>query len=239
MDTSTTSRSPTTVITANGEVQTHEEATVYVKELEIFLTTKVLEDHASSCIARKALRWTRIRIRVDLRSKTTSHKNRYSDTVQYGKLHTDRGSWFINEFFLKHTFGDIHDTFKAGNWSSKVFLKLVYLNTHFFVPCQKKVWIDKNGATRTGWITTPQSCQVNVWKGKNGETRTLLKLQKSCWLNQPKSKNQIEMRITSKYRETRVIPTYRNGCENSERILWMTEFLNAETHTQVLLMNYL
>ena len=30
----TTSRSPTTVATANGEVQTHEEATVYVKELE-------------------------------------------------------------------------------------------------------------------------------------------------------------------------------------------------------------
>ena len=38
MDTLTTSRSPTTVITANGEVQTHEEATVYVKELDIFLT---------------------------------------------------------------------------------------------------------------------------------------------------------------------------------------------------------
>ena len=36
--------SPTIVITANGEVQTHEEATVYVKELEIFLTMKVLED---------------------------------------------------------------------------------------------------------------------------------------------------------------------------------------------------
>ena len=40
----TTSRSPTTVITANGEVQTHEEATVYVKELDIFLTMKVLEN---------------------------------------------------------------------------------------------------------------------------------------------------------------------------------------------------
>ena len=39
----TTSRSPTTVITANG-VQTHEEATVYVKELNTFLTMKVLED---------------------------------------------------------------------------------------------------------------------------------------------------------------------------------------------------
>ena len=44
LETVTTSRSPTTVITANGEVQTHEEATVYVKELDIFLTMKVLED---------------------------------------------------------------------------------------------------------------------------------------------------------------------------------------------------
>ena len=30
METVTTSRSPTTVVTANGEVQTNEEATVYV-----------------------------------------------------------------------------------------------------------------------------------------------------------------------------------------------------------------
>ena len=44
LETVTTSRSPTTVMTANGEVQTHEEATVYVKELDVFLTMKVLED---------------------------------------------------------------------------------------------------------------------------------------------------------------------------------------------------
>ena len=44
LDTLTTSRSPTTVITANGEVQTHEEATVHVKDLDIFLTMRVLED---------------------------------------------------------------------------------------------------------------------------------------------------------------------------------------------------
>ena len=44
LDTLTKSRSPTTVITANGEVQTHEEATVYVKELDVFLTMKVLEN---------------------------------------------------------------------------------------------------------------------------------------------------------------------------------------------------
>ena len=44
MDTLTKSCSPTMVITANGEVQTHEEAIVYVKGLEIFLTMKVLEN---------------------------------------------------------------------------------------------------------------------------------------------------------------------------------------------------
>ena len=44
MDTLTKSCSPTIVITANGEMQTHEEATVYVKDLDILLTMKVLEN---------------------------------------------------------------------------------------------------------------------------------------------------------------------------------------------------
>ena len=44
MDTLTTSRSPTTIKTANGEVQTHEEAKVHVREMDIFLTMKLLED---------------------------------------------------------------------------------------------------------------------------------------------------------------------------------------------------
>ena len=44
MDTLTKSCSPAIVITANGEVQTHEEAIVYVKELDLFLTMKVLEN---------------------------------------------------------------------------------------------------------------------------------------------------------------------------------------------------
>ena len=43
-DTLTKSCSPTIVITANGEVQTHEEATVCIKELAIFLTLKVFEN---------------------------------------------------------------------------------------------------------------------------------------------------------------------------------------------------
>ena len=44
LETVTTLRSPMTLFTANGEVQTHEEATVHVRELEKFLTMKLLED---------------------------------------------------------------------------------------------------------------------------------------------------------------------------------------------------
>ena len=88
---------------------------------------------------------------------------------------------------------------------------------HLQQSCQAKVWIDKYGKTRMGQITIAQSCQVKVWKGKYGETRILLKHQESCWINQPKPQNQIKMRILDRYGETRIIPTYRNGCKNSAR----------------------
>ena len=39
--------------------------------------------------------------------------------------------------------------------------------------------------------------------------------------------------------ETHCILIYWNGCKNSEKISWMTEFLNTETHTPVLLMKCL
>ena len=44
LETVRTSRSPTTVLSANGEVQTGEEATVYVKELELFVTVMLLDE---------------------------------------------------------------------------------------------------------------------------------------------------------------------------------------------------
>ena len=39
-----TTRSPRTVMTASGEVQTREEATVYVKELDSFVNVMLLEE---------------------------------------------------------------------------------------------------------------------------------------------------------------------------------------------------
>ena len=43
LETTRRSRSPTTVMTANGEVQTREEATVYVKQLDLFVKVMLLE----------------------------------------------------------------------------------------------------------------------------------------------------------------------------------------------------
>ena len=44
LETMRTSRSPTTVMTANGLVQTREEATVYVKQLDFFVKVMFLEE---------------------------------------------------------------------------------------------------------------------------------------------------------------------------------------------------
>ena len=43
LETMRTSRGPTTVMTANGEVRTNEEATVYVKQWDLFVTVMLLE----------------------------------------------------------------------------------------------------------------------------------------------------------------------------------------------------
>ena len=115
MDTLTKSCSPTIVITANGDVQTHEEATVYVKELDIFLTMKVLEDTPAVLSLGKLCDEHGYSYEWINGQKTTSHLKRYSDTVQYGEHRSDRRSWFINEFFLKLAFFNIHDTFKTGD----------------------------------------------------------------------------------------------------------------------------
>ena len=44
LETMRTSRSPTTVMTANGEVQTREQATIHVKQLDLFITVTLLEE---------------------------------------------------------------------------------------------------------------------------------------------------------------------------------------------------
>ena len=94
MDALTKSCSPTTVIPANGEVQTHEEATVCVKELDTHtLDYESPREYASSLIARKALRW-----KTDVLMSGSTVKNHISLKTGFGYSATRRTSfrsWFL------------------------------------------------------------------------------------------------------------------------------------------------
>ena len=130
MDTLTKSCSPTIVITANGEVQTHEEATVYVKELDIFLTMKVLENTPAVLSLGKLC-----------------DENGYSyEWINGQKPHLIKNGIRIQcntENFVpivvpgfstsssssSHP-STINDTFKTGESSSYIFLKLVFFTNY-------------------------------------------------------------------------------------------------------------
>ena len=129
MDTLTKSCSPTIVITANGEVQTHEEATVHVKELEKFLTMKVLEDTPAVLSLGKLCDGHGYSYEWINGQKPHLIKKRDSDAVQHGELRSDRGSWFVN-VFLQFSLFNLNDTFKTGEQSSYIFLKLVYFTDY-------------------------------------------------------------------------------------------------------------
>ena len=42
------SRNPTTVVTANGELQTNEEAQVHVHDIDLFVTVQLLEETSAA-----------------------------------------------------------------------------------------------------------------------------------------------------------------------------------------------
>ena len=60
LETVEVSRGSTTVVTATGEAETNEEATVYVKELDFILDSKAPRRHAGSSLTRKTLRRSKI-----------------------------------------------------------------------------------------------------------------------------------------------------------------------------------
>ena len=124
MDTLTKSCSPTIVITANGEVQTHEEATVYVKELDIFLTLKVLENRPAVLSLGKLCGENGYSYEWIHGQKPTSHQKRDSDTLQYGEHRSYCGSRLIK--FVLWIFINFKDTFKTGESFFIIFLSLIF-----------------------------------------------------------------------------------------------------------------
>ena len=81
--------------------------------------------HASSIIARKALRWKRIFLWMDKWSKTTSHLKRDSDTLQHGELRSYCGSRLV-KFVFRIWFINFKDTFKTGESLLNIFFQLVF-----------------------------------------------------------------------------------------------------------------
>ena len=99
MDTLTKSCSPTIVITANGEVLTQEEAIVYVKELDIFLTMKVLENTPAVLSLGKLCDENGYSYEWINGQKPHLFKDGDSDCLQYREFCSYRGPRLV-QFFL-------------------------------------------------------------------------------------------------------------------------------------------
>ena len=113
LETMRTSRSPTTVMTANGEVQTREEATV-LSNSWTYLSKLCFLKKLPQFFPWEALWGSWVYLPLDLRSKTTSHQKWHENWWRYIQLCTICGSWFISEFFLNYTFTSFSIIFITG-----------------------------------------------------------------------------------------------------------------------------
>ena len=119
MDTLTNSYSSTIVITANGEVQTHEEATVYVKELEKFLTMEVLESTPAVLSLGKLCDENGYSCEWINGQKPHLLKNGLQ-----GELRSYCGSIIVK--FLLRIFINFKDTFETGESFCIIFFNLIF-----------------------------------------------------------------------------------------------------------------
>ena len=233
MDTLTKSCSPTIVIAANGEVQTHEETIVYVKELDIFLTMKVLEKHASSIIAWKALRWKRKFLWMDQWSKTTSHSKRDSDTMRHGELRSCSGSRIV-KFAFRIWLGQLQGHFQDRRVIIPHLLqaRLRHLQYHSRTGGSNWKWHIFRDCVNYGWWAIGET---RYWPSQQKTKTKPIKLSKSRTRNLRKNRRT----CCWKNGETRCILKSGNDCKNSEKFLWMVKFLNREALTSVFLMKLL
>ena len=199
MDTLTKACSPTIFITANGEVQTHEEATVYVKELDIFLTMKVLEDAPAV---------------LSLGTLCDEHGYSY-DWINGQKPHLIKNGIRIQcntENFAPIVVPGLSSS-SSSNCPSSASRTLSRQESHH--------------PTSTSSSSTSPTTTVS----SDSETREREDL--SVIDSHPVS-------VSSEHvGRAHCVLKSRSGCKNSGKILWMEEFLNAETLTPVLHTKYL
>ena len=226
MDTLTKSCSPTKVITANREVQTHEEATVYVKELEIFLTIKGLEDTPAVLSLGKlcdesgySYEWINgqkphlIKNGIQIQCNTEN----FVPIVVPG-LSTSSSSSLPSSTPVTPSRQDIdHPTSSSSSSTSPT------------------MTVSNDSESRT----KSDVCGLDSYPVSVSNEHVERKEREDPFTKPTKNPKPNKNEDHDLERETCCIQTYRNGCKNSEKISWMIEFLNTETHTPVLLMKYL
>ena len=97
LETVRTSRSPTTVMTANGEVQTREEATENVEQLDLVVNVMLLQE--TPAVLSIGLRRSPEKLPLDQWSETKSHQKWQEDRLQYGERRTIRCPWSIDKLY--------------------------------------------------------------------------------------------------------------------------------------------
>ena len=218
MDTLTKSCSPTIVITANGEVQTHEEAIVYVKELDIFLTMKVLENTPAVLSLGKLC-----------------DENGYSyEWINGQKPHLIKDGIRIicnTENFVPIVVPGLTSSSSTSSSTSRTPLKQESRSSSSsssspFTYSRRNFVKGKMHLTETSL-----QCQCLNW---------LMIERVNLWKPQPtKFQKPIKKRPRSNGETCVMILRFRNGCKNSGKIWWMTKFHCREALTPVLLLKSL
>ena len=98
LETMRISKNPTTVMTAIGEVETREDTTVYVKELDLFVAVMLLEETPAILSLGKLCEDHEFFIPLDQWSKTTSHQKWQKNQVQKSEIRSIPCPWSVDEF---------------------------------------------------------------------------------------------------------------------------------------------
>ena len=142
-----------TVITANGEVQTHEEATMYVKEFDIFLTIKVDENTPAVLSLGKLC-----------------DENGYSyEWINGQKPHLIKKMVFAYSVSRKISYQSwflVYLQLPQARLLQLLQVRKLIIQTTIQQSSQGKVWIDKHGETRT-LLKHQNHCYMNQPKSQN------------------------------------------------------------------------
>ena len=191
--------------TANGEVQTHEEAIVHVKELDLFLTMKVLEDTPAV---------------LSLGKLCDEHEYSY-EWINGQKPHLIKNgirTQCNTENFVPIVVPGLSAS-SSASFPSSTSMK----------PSQQEIDHPTSSSTSSTSPTMTVSsdsenraredlCGIDFDPASGSSSHVERKALGDPLTKQPKIQNQIKTKTTRKNGATRCVPTYWNGCKNSEKI---------------------